>query len=585
MKIKNINVLVRTASAFLIFVLALAVFSSCKDNMEGKTFLTSDDRMIDEYIEQQKEADMTEFLKIADKAGFRGMLHAYGSNTCFIPTNDAVKTYFGNTSWESLPVDSLERLVKYHIVRDSLKTDEFVDGRLSKANMLGKYLTTRTVQSGDLVSIEVNRQANILAKDIRVANGIIHKIDNVLKINKRRVGEVVMALPDTFSIFKEIMTESGMIDSLNDASQNWYTVFLQSNGSFASAGIASRSDLIAKMAVAQPDYASDPATLIKMYAQYHCLKRLAYVTDLSMSSAELTFAPNQVITFKTDLDSLIVNEYKSLTKFEKGVLVNKQSDWTDYSCYNGVLIDLNGYIQPVKRKAEAVYWDMADQPEIKSAKEFRRPNSSLVFKPGELSELQFGGINNPTITYWCGSGSYASNGQYVYFDNMTFHLRPNIVQWCEIKTPVLTEGTYYVWLCWRRAGANQKFRTTFKQDGKADQVMPDICDLAAYFPDKASAEVNLNVGWKRYTAKDVNSAMCSYRLGAIKVEYTGRHILRWDALGGNSAISFDMIHFIPADQNQVWPRFDMTGKAIYPGTTCIDIFPTNSSSCSGDLNN
>ncbi len=584
MKIINISKSVRIASAFLMFVLTLAMFSSCKDNMEGKTFLTSDERMIDEYIEQQKDADMTEFLKIADKAGFRGMLHAYGTNTCFIPTNNAIKSYFGKTSWESLPVDSLERFMKYHIVRDSLKSDEFVDGRLSKANMLGKFLTTKTVQSGDLVSIQVNRQANIITKDIHVANGIIHKIDQVLQINKRTVGEVIKTLPDNYSIFKDIMSESGMTDTLINNKENWYTVFLQSNESFATAGITNRGELIAKMAIAQPDYASDPAKLIQMYAQYHCVKRLAYIADLSLSSAELTFAPNQVITFKTNKDSLILNEYQSLTKFEKGVEVDKKSDWTDYSCYNGVLIDLVGYIQPVKRSAEAVYWDMAEQPEIKSAKEFRRPNSTLTFKPGELSEFNFGGINNPTVSYWCGSGAYSSGGQYVYNDNLNFSLRPNIVQWCEIKTPVLTEGTYYVWLSWRRAGSNQKFKTTFKQDGKPDQVMPDICNLSDYFPTNTSPEVNLNVGWKRYTAKDANNVMCCFRLGAIKVEYTGRHILRFDALGGSTSIAFDMLHFIPADQNQLWPRFDMTGKAIYPGTACNEIYPTTLS-CSGDLNN
>jgi hypothetical protein len=52
--------------------------------MQGKTFVVSDERMIDEYIEQ-KDTSMSEFLKVADKAGFRGMLHAYGTNTCFIP--------------------------------------------------------------------------------------------------------------------------------------------------------------------------------------------------------------------------------------------------------------------------------------------------------------------------------------------------------------------------------------------------------------------------------------------------------------------------------------------------------------------
>ena len=71
---------------------SMAMLNSCADYMQGVTFIASDDKMIDEYIEQ-KDTSMTEFLKIADVAGFRGLLHAYGTNTCFIPTNQAIYNY------------------------------------------------------------------------------------------------------------------------------------------------------------------------------------------------------------------------------------------------------------------------------------------------------------------------------------------------------------------------------------------------------------------------------------------------------------------------------------------------------------
>ena len=586
MKIKNINLL---AKSIVIVSLVLALFNSCKDYMEGKTFLVSDERMIDEYIEQ-KDTDMTEFLRVADKAGFRGMLHAYGTNTCFIPTNEAIKVYcvrHGLNSLEDLPVDSLEKIMKFHIVRDTIRTAQFVDGRLDRANMLGKFITTRTIQEGssDPV-IRVNRQANIIKKDIRVANGIIHKIDYLLTPEPKTVGQMIESLPDNYSLYKSIMVESKMIDTLtiNSGTDIWYTALLQSNASFATQGISSRDDLLAKMRIAQPDFASDDAKLIQLFAQYHCIKRLAYVTDLSMSSSELTVATNQVITVKVSKDSLILNEYQSLTQFEKGVTVNKQSDWTDLSCYNGVLIDLDGYIQPVKRGAEAVYWELTDQPEIKKMKEYRKHGAGATFKPGELSEFKFGGKNSPTITYYCTNG-FDNKTQYVHYDYFEIPLRPNVIQWMEITLPVLTEGTYNVWICWRRGGDNNKFKTTFRQAGKEDQVLPNVFDLGEYFSTSNSPEVNLNNGMKRYNAKQLSSVCCSRNCGAIKVEYTGRHTLRIDALSGNSqAAWWDMIQFIPVDQNQLWPRFDVDGNAIYPGTPCNLIAPADQS-CSGDLIN
>lgn len=577
MKRNNFNLLTKIKS-MLLFGVAIALFGSCNDYMQGKTFLTSDERMIDEYIEQQ-DTSMTEFLNVADKAGFRGMLHAYGTNTCFIPTNAAIKSYCASrsiSSLESLPVDELEKFIKFHIVRDTLESSSFVDGRLSRATMLGKYLTTKTIIGVSAEPmLQVNRQAFIVKKDIRVANGIIHKIDYVLTPNPKTVGEMIAELPESYSLFKQVMQESGMIDTLtnNKSDGVWYTVFLQSNASFATQGVTDLASLLEKMKIAQPDYANNPIKLVEIYAQYHCLNRLAYVADLTLSSAELSIATNQVITFKNNKDSLILNEYQSLTKFEKGVTVNKLSEWTDMSCYNGVMVDLNGYIQPVKRGPEAIYWDMADQPEIKKLKEYRKPGAWVSFKPGELSELNFGGKNNPTVTYSVNS-AYGLLLQHVNYDHLDVPFYPNIVQWMEIKTPVLTEGVYNVWFCWRRTGQNNKFKTTFKQEGMEAQPLPNVFDLGEYFADKATAEVNLNNGMKQYNAKYTNSVFCSRNCGAIKVDYTGRHILRMDALSGTSqAIQFDMIQFIPVDQNQLWPRFDVEGNAVYPETPCLEIAP------------
>ncbi len=563
-------------------------FSSCDDYMKNKTFLTSDDIMIDEYIEQ-KDTSMSLFLRAADKAGFRGMLHAYGTNTCFIPDNNAIRLYCSRNGLDSLgqlSTDELEKFMKFHLVRDTIRTSEFIDGRLSKATMLGKYLTSKTIQEGasDPV-IRINRQANIIAKDIRISNGIIHKIDYVLTPNPRSVGEMIELLPDNYSLFKEIMTETGLIDTLKKVEDDlWYTVLLQSNESFASAGILNRDSIIKKMKVAQPDFATDETKLIQMYAQYHCLNRLAYVADLSLSSAELTLAKNQVITITVNKDSLILNEYQSLTAFEKGVEVDKNSEWSDMSCFNGVMVDLKGYIQPKKRSAEAIYWELTDQPEIKKLKEYRKPGYGATFKPGELSELSFGGKNNPTMTYWCNS-SWDEKSQYVNNDFFEIPMRPTLLQWMEIKTPVLPEGVYYVWICWRRGGDNNKFKTTFKQEGYEDQVLPNVFDLGEYFNTSATPEVNLNNGMKQYNAKRKISVVCSRNCGAIKVEYTGRHTLRIDALSGSSqAAWWDMIQFIPVDQNQLWPRFDGKGNKIWPCTDCAEIYPYDQS-CTGDLCN
>lgn len=587
MKKTNIN-LQGKIKLMLLVSITMSLFSSCTDYMQGKTFLTSDQIMMDEYM-QKDTGDLTEFLKIADIAGFRGMLHAYGTNTCFAPTNQAIQAYcdkLGISSMETLPVVELEKFMKFHLVRDTLKTSDFIDGRLETATMLGKYLTTRTVLNSDLVPVvRINRQADIIQANIHLGNGILHKINNVLIPNPLTVGEMIEQLPENYSLFKSIMKETGLTDTLtvNKAANQWYTVLLQSNESFATQGVTDLQSLIERMKIAQPDYADNPAKLEELYAQYHCIKRLAYVADLSLSSSELTLAKNQVISFMVKRDSLIVNEFRSLTKFEKGILVDKLSNWTDMSCYNGVMIDLQGYIEPVKRGPQAIYWEWTDQPEIKRMSIYRKKGSSFLFYPGDLADIQFGGVNGPFITYGVGT-SFSANDQYIHYDNFYVELRNNRVRWMEIKTPVLTEGVYNIWVIWRRAGAGVMFKTAFKEEGYADQLSSTIINLSDYAPG-GNVDVNLANGWKRVTAKIETSTQCARNMGAFKVDFTGRHTLRLDALGnGSTGAWIDMIQFIPVDQNQVWPRFDVEGNAIYPGTPCNEIAPYEQG-CSGDLFN
>jgi hypothetical protein len=97
-------------------------------------------------------------------------------------------------------------------------------------------------------------------------------------------------------------------------------------------------------------------------------------------------------------------------------------------------------------------------------------------------------------------------------------------------------------------------------------------------------DVLLATGMKRFTAKNKVGEVPALRWGMIDVKTTGRHKLRIDVIDtGTDARSFiDMIQFIPIDEDQLWPRFDMEGKAIYPETLCKDIYPYDQG-CSADV--
>lgn len=571
-------------SLLLAIVLHLG-FSSCTDPMQGKTFLTSDEVMIDEYV-TNTDTSMTNFLSMIENVGLFGMIHAYGTYTCFFPTNSAVSAYAkkkGYTSWESIPSDEMLKLVKFHIVADTIMTSDFVDGRLSSETLLGKYLTTKTETTTTGTGIRVNRQGLITDKDISCANGYINKIDQMLTPNDSTIGEEITNLPDTYSIFKSVMEQTGWIDSLSTTTDDvWSTVFLQSDASLASVGIYSTADLKTYLATEIPEVSSD--SLLWTYAAYHCTSGLHYVADLTLLSSLLTKATNQTMTFSLSGDSLLVNEYNNdaTETYESGIAVDKDSYYTDFSCANGVLVDMSGYIGPKTRAAAAVYWDIAEQPEIMANANFRVKGTYTSIPISSLSEMTFNvRVSAYTaITYGCVS-SYAANGQYANYDYLDINF--NRITSIAMKTPTLTAGTYYVWLCWRRAGYGDKIRATFQQDGQDDQQMENIINLADYEDITTASATLLASGMKRYTAKTRSTVMVSELMGTIQVTSTGRHTLLLESLNQAKAASvyLDMIQFIPVDNNQLWPRFDMGGNKIYSGTDCEDIVPSTTS-CSAN---
>ena len=88
-------------------------------------------------------------------------------------------------------------------------------------------------------------------------------------------------------------------------------------------------------------------------------------------------------------------------------------------------------------------------------------------------------------------------------------------------------------------------------------------------------------GWKRYNAKAHNSVVCSKNIGIIDVKHTGEHILRFDATITSKDVgaNWDMIQFIPIDEDQLYPRIAIDGSLVYKGTPSCQIFPEDGSTC------
>lgn len=588
MKMNKIISLGRNMIQFLPAILILSVLS-CVNPLDNETFRTSNVKMIDEYMADPAN-QLTDFLKLIDKADYRGMLHAYGTYTCFAPTNEAVQQYLqaNNKTIETITQAEAAQIVGYHVINDTIPTAAFAEGRLNSPNIVKQYLLTHTDvdPTGDFY--RVNRVAKMTKEDLRQGNGIIHVLDKVLTAPDKSLSQMINELPDSeFSIMKQLIKDT-QFDQVLAVDTIKATFIMQRDSVFRALGIDTREKLLVRLRDNTPEITGDDI-LLKMFVQYHCIPERVYLRDLILASALNTYAPKEVLSFSMSKDTLLTNRFQIGQLNEPGVVIDRTGAFTDITCTNGVIQEAKGQVEIKRRKPYRVYWDFADQPEIRALKGYRKPGTSQGFADGELSEMRWGGKGTPQVTYYCG-GWGGVKGQWVNGDQLTFRICTTVITWMEIKLPLLIKGNYKVWFCWRRANPGT-FRSTFKQEGEDDQVLPTVFNLESYMPlpttDGSAAEGTytssgkldfdnqVQQGWKSYTPKYITSVFCSRLLGTIKVTSTGRHTLRLEALSVSKGDGnyFDMIQFIPEDEDQVWPMISADGKLIQKGTPYWQIYP------------
>jgi len=576
----------------ILFILMAVGLSSCQKDMEGKIYQLSDQKMMDEILESKGDT-LSSFLKIIDLSGLRGTIHAYGTYTLFAPTNEAIDKYLteNSLSLTSLTEADAAEIVKYHLIADTIATSEFVDGRLPATNFNRRYITTKTISDAAGVSIEVNRQGTIIQRDLRAANGFVHIVNSVLSQSKKSIKDAINTLPDSYSLWKEVYNTSGVQEMIDQVQKTYpdivFTCFIQDNEAFATAGVSNMDELMAELRVKNPDI-KDDALLLYNYVAYHMVSGFTYVVDLMNKSALNTLVPGEVIVLKKDVNKVLLNEFLIGGVLEEGILVDRTSEFTDLSCSNGVIHDINGNIQIIKRQAFRVYWDFTEQPELMAMKNFRKPGASIYIDNTDCAGITWGKtFASDKLQYYCQGypTTITKDNNYVYGDYFYFRLSSNTIKWIEFKTPVLVPGTYKVWFSYRGLGTVQQIRNIFKQDGQEDQVLgvmstyynktPGSYGLTEYnneFFQKALLEgnryqmINSQGFWS-------NSNNCQ-AMGIIQVFTTGQHTLRMEPLLASQFTTWwDQILFIPVDEDQIWPKQDNVGKMIYQDTPNCEIYP------------
>lgn len=523
----------------------------------------SDDVNITSYIRNNPEkfSSLEQILEVSNTASY---LNAYGTYTFFAPTNDAVDRYLADNSLNlnSLTQSEAADIVRFHLLSDTLSTASFTDGKLRIPTQFGKYLVTGAEFLDGRAVYRVNRQATITESNITLGNGVLHVIDNVLSPPVLTAAKQLESDPN-YSIFTEALKETGWFETLNQEEENvWYTVLAESNAVLSNAGFNSYADLRSRFSHLNDP--TNPIDSLNLYVAYHVLSDIKFVADLLTSTAHATKAPDEVVTIRLKGETVLVNEDVFFGVLEEGAPIVRSR--SDIAVTNGVVHSVDKHFAIKLRAPTPVYWDVADQAEIRQLTSvFRIPGAPIyTFRLGELSRMSWaGGAVNGLVSYMPPGLNeiFFNHGDY-----MRIQINNNRLEWTEIRTPLLIRGRYKIWMAYRPIPSNISCITRISFNG---EEIPGarLFDTKETPPTLPEDELEAR-GWKEYLINGTNGNRHVARLiGVVDVTSTGEHILRFDRVFGNGrangGIWLDMIHFIPEDMEQIWPKFGRDGQAYF----------------------
>ena len=605
-------------------------FAACDDYMEGSTWTASSELQMDEYMETQDS--LSRFLEVIDKAQLRGMVHAYGTYTMFVPTNDAVDAYIakiGKSSVADLTEDEAVEIVKYHILGDTLHTYNMQSNtRLNTANMAQDYLISKWDEASDVYTL--NRTSHIVTCDVHNGNGIIHVVDGVLfKPRYNVLGAVQDSLKEHGYGIMAALLDTVLNLKLDDAhrtdlqtaieTQTYKTFVSQPDSLMTADGITTVDALLTFLQKSNiKDY--DEQTLLTNWVGYHFMRGRYYISDLFGASSVTTLSPlgKAIAVSATSYTDINLNRFEAFN--DEGIKLITDGYFVDYPCSDGVIQSTSGELQIIERAASRINWDMCDVAEIRALSGFRKPGTSAYFTTASSSaglntdhpewivdstlvsasgtkvywfdtELNsvysWYGSNNPVFNYYCNYETSSYTGvdpfgdtqvEWVYGDYLQFRLGTTVCKQVDIKTPTLVEGTYKIWVRLRRAGhegSDGYMKMTFIQDGEEDQSFASVC-LANYGYTSSSAETDEKNAAKGEQAPGAyyptQSRMACHLIGTVSVKHDGVHVMRWTPLDASQALGqyFDMIYFIPVDNDQVLPRVMANGEDARIYKVCWD---------------
>lgn len=163
------------------------------------------------------------------------------SLTVFAPTNDAfaqLPAPFNNATniaaiTSQANIDFLKSVLLYHVLSTRVKANQIADGRSNAVTIkpAGTANDNTVYFSKTFNFIKVNGSSDVIFKDIKASNGIIHVINKVLIFPTKTIAAIAVADSTNFSTLVAALAKANLV-SVFTGSGN-FTVFAPTNAAFA----------------------------------------------------------------------------------------------------------------------------------------------------------------------------------------------------------------------------------------------------------------------------------------------------------------------------------------------------------------
>lgn len=331
--------------AAMMACILMAMTCSCVEEIDMSNRYTFRGMTVSDFLNEHDDL-FSHFIYILRRGGCYGLMDAYGTYTCFAPSNEAIERYLVEQDsiyrasllpgskkvvWTGITSPVLEELsdsmckviAQTHILPDKYFTTDMEGDVVPTRNLNDRYLTMSFGVDEQKHSLLYINGAHVISPDTEVENGVVHAIGDVLNPSSNTV-PAQMEEMGFLSIFTEALDKTGLTDALQDYKDFSYvdgeryagnydangnssypssryfgfTAFVESDSLFHELGIYTIDDLYARCREWYPTATAgdfrDKNNALHKFISYHLVNKKLLYTRLVCYNLELDTYKSEV---------------------------------------------------------------------------------------------------------------------------------------------------------------------------------------------------------------------------------------------------------------------------------------------------